>query len=45
LGSNAQLAWSAGSSLAAVGCIGRSPAGGGTGPAAAPDPPRTRIPG
>ena len=30
---------------AAVGCIGRSPAGGGTGPAAAPDPPRTRIPG
>jgi hypothetical protein len=45
LGSNAHPAWSPGSSRAAVGCIGRNPAGGPTGPAAALDLPRTPIHG
>ena len=44
-GSHAQPSWSAGSSRAAVGCIGRNPAGATSDPAAAPDPPRTGIPG
>jgi hypothetical protein len=45
LGSNAHPYWSAGSSRAAVGCIGRNPAGATSDPAAAPDPPRTGMPG
>ena len=44
-GSNAQPCWSAGSSRAAVGCIGRNPAGGATAPAAAPDPPEQAYTG